>query len=148
MRINWYIHRTKEMALRAALRKEVVVDPASRDSRARLAGMVTRLLDLWKLGASEQAAVLGLSTGSRSTLARYRDGEPLADSRDLLDRAGHLLGIHKSLRILFPYDRELAYGWMTAFNQRFGARPVDLVVEHGFEGLLTIRRYLDFQRGQ
>jgi hypothetical protein len=132
----------------AALRKIEPADVASRDARARLAAMVTKLLEHWQLGAAEQAAVLGLSTASRSTLARYREGEPLADSRDLLDRAGHLLGIHKSLRILFPYDRDLAYGWMTQFNRRLGARPVDLVIEHGFEGLLALRRYLDFQRGQ
>jgi hypothetical protein len=132
----------------AALRKAEPIDVASRDARARLAAMVTKLLEHWQLGAAEQAAVLGLSTASRSTLARYREGEPLADSRDLLDRAGHLLGIHKSLRILFPYDRDLAYGWMTQFNRRLGARPVDLVIQHGFEGLLAVRRYLDFQRGQ
>lgn len=122
-------------------------DLSSRESRARLAAMITRLLEHWSLGASEQAAVLGLSSGSRSTLARYRNGEPLADNRDLLDRAGHLLGIHKSLRILFPRNRDLAYRWMTQPNARLGARPVDLILEHGFEGLLALRRYLDFQRG-
>jgi hypothetical protein len=124
------------------------VDLATRDSRSRLAAMVVRLFDHWELSAVEQAEVLGLSAGSRSTLARYRNGEPLADSRDLLDRAGHLLGIHKSLRVLFPHDRDLAYRWMTQPNRRFGARPVDVVIEHGFEGLLAVRRYLDFQRGQ
>jgi hypothetical protein len=92
--------------------------------------------------------MLGLSATSRSTLSRYRAGEPLADSRDLLDRAGHMLGIHKSLRILFPHDRDLAYRWMGTPNARIGARPVDVVVAHGFEGLLALRRYLDFQRGQ
>ena len=71
--------------------------------------MVTQLFELWRLSVGEQAALLGLSADNRSTLARYRKGDPLADSRDLLDRAGHLLGIHKSLRILFPHDRELAY---------------------------------------
>ena len=95
-----------------------------------------------------QSALLGLSASSRSTLSRYRSGEPLADSRDLIDRAGHLLGIHKSLRILFPHDRDLAYRWMGTPNVRFGTRPVDVVVVHGFEGLLALRRYLDFQRGQ
>ena len=120
----------------------------SRDARGRLARMVTRLLDHWRLPAAEQAEVLGLSAASRSTLARYRSGEPLADSRDLLDRAGHLLGIHKSLRLLFPHDRDLAYRWMTQPNRRLGGRPIDLVLEHGFEGLLAVRRYLDFQRGQ
>ena len=123
-------------------------DPRSREARGRLAAMVTRLLDHWELSAVEQAELLGLSTASRSTLARYRAGEPLADSRDLLDRAGHLLGIHKSLRLLFPHDRDLAYRWMTQPNRRLGARPVDVAIRHGFEGLLAVRRYLDFQRGQ
>ncbi len=132
----------------AVAARRTTVEPGSRDARGRLAVMVTRLLEHWKLTATEQAEVLGLSAASRSTLARYRSGEPLADSRDLLDRAGHLLGIHKSLRLLFPHDRDLAYRWMTQPNRRFGARPVDLVIEHGFEGLLAVRRYLDFQRGQ
>jgi len=110
--------------------------------------MVVRLLEHWQLAAGEQAALLGLSSGSRSTIARYRNGEPLADSRDLLDRVGHLLGIHKSLRLLFPHDRDLAYRWMTTPNRRLGGRPVDVVVAQGFEGLLAVRRYLDFQRGQ
>lgn len=127
---------------------QAAIDTSSREARSRLAVMVTRLLDHWRLSMPEQAEVLGLSPASRSTLARYRSGEPLADSRDLLDRAGHLLGIHKSLRLLFPHDRELAYRWMTQPNRRLGQRPVDLVIERGFEGLLAVRRYLDFQRGQ
>ncbi|HUN92607.1 MAG TPA: antitoxin Xre/MbcA/ParS toxin-binding domain-containing protein [Burkholderiaceae bacterium] len=134
----------------AALLAERVarVDLASRESRARLASMLMRLFEHWELSLPEQAELLGLSSASRSTLARYRAGEPLAESRDLLDRAGHLLGIHKSLRLLFPHDRDLAYRWMTQPNRRLGARPVDVVVRDGFEGLLAIRRYLDFQRGQ
>jgi len=132
----------------AVAEKHAAIEIGSREARARLAVMVTRLLGHWQLTAAEQAAVLGLSAASRSTLNRYRSGEPLADSRDLLDRAGHLLGIHKSLRLLFPHDSELAYRWMTQPNRRLGARPVDLVIEHGFEGVLAVRRYLDFQRGQ
>ena len=122
--------------------------PVTREARTRLSRMIVKLLEHWDLPATEQAALLGLSAGSRSTLSRYRAGEPLADSRDLIDRAGHLLGIHKSLRILFPHDRDLAYRWMREPNLRFGARPVDVIVTHGFEGLLAVRRYLDFQRGQ
>ncbi len=116
-------------------------DPHSRESRVALAGMVTRLFEHWQLSTAEQAALLGLSPDNRSTLARYRKGEPL------LDRAGHLLGIHKSLRILFPQDRDLAYRWMTTPNRLLGARPVDVAIDRGFEGLLALRRYLDFERG-
>lgn len=129
------------------IQAEPQLDVRGREARERLARLITQLFEHWQLSASEQAALLGLSPDNRSTLSRYRRGEPLADNRDLLDRAGHLLGIHKSLRILFPQDRDLAYRWMTTPNRRFGARPVDIVVEHGFEGLLALRRYLDFERG-
>lgn len=123
------------------------VDLSTRDARERLARMVMQLFDHWSLTTTEQAGLLGLSADNRSTLARYRKGDPLADSRDLLDRVGHLLGIHKSLRILFPHDRDLAYRWMTTPNRRLGGRPVDVALDRGFEGLLALRRYLDFERG-
>jgi hypothetical protein len=125
------------------------VDLRTRDSRERLARMLVELLDHWKLAAADQAALLGLSSQSRSTLARYRRGEPLADSADLLARAGHLLGIHKALRILFPHDLDLAYRWVLAPNRRFGgATPLDVMKRHGYEGILAVRRYLDFERGR
>jgi transcriptional regulator with XRE-family HTH domain len=120
----------------------------SRSSRERLAKLVVSLLDRWQLPPNDQAALLGLSAQSRSTVARYRRGEPLADSADLLARAGHLLGIHKALRILFPHDLDLAYRWISAPNRRFGATPLEVMKRHGYEGILAVRRYLDFERGR
>jgi len=124
------------------------VDLHSRGSRERLAKMVVSLLDHWQLPLNDQATLLGLSTQSRSTIARYRRGEPFADSADLLARAGHLLGIHKALRILFPHDRDLAYRWVSAPNRRFGTTPLNVMKRHGYEGILAVRRYLDFERGR
>lgn len=121
----------------------------TRDSRERLARMLTALFDHWALSAADQAALLGLSAASRSTVARYRRGEPLADSADLLARAGHLLGIHKALRILFPQDRDLAYRWVSTPNRRFGGTaPLEIMTRYGYEGILAVRRYLDFERGR
>jgi hypothetical protein len=125
------------------------VDLHARGSRERLARLVVSLLDHWGVALNDQAALLGLSVQSRSTIARYRRGEPLADSADLLARAGHLLGIHKALRIMFPHDRDLAYRWVSTPNRRFaGARPLDIMKRHGYEGILAVRRYLDFERGR
>ncbi|MCC6531761.1 MAG: DUF2384 domain-containing protein [Burkholderiales bacterium] len=119
-----------------------------RASRGRLARMIVQLLDHWQLSAADQAALLGLSSESRATVARYRRGEPLGDSVDLLARAGHLLGIHKALRITFPHDRDLAYRWVSTRNRRFGDRtPLELMTQ-SYEGLLAVRRYLDFERGR
>jgi hypothetical protein len=124
------------------------IDIHSRASRERLARMVVRLFEHWRLSAVDQATLLGLSGNSRSTVARYRRGEPLADSPDLLARAGHLLGIHKALRIVFPHDLELAHRWVSAPNKRFAASPLEVMRRHGFEGILAVRRYLDFERGR
>ena len=92
--------------------------PASQD-RGALAQMVMTLLDHWQLNTEDQAALLGLAASNRSALARYRKGDPIGTSRDQMERVGHLLGIHKNLRLLFPQNRELAYRWMTSRNQAF-----------------------------
>ena len=128
-------------------------DLRSRATRERLGRVVVALLDHWGLSPADQATLLGLSAQSRSTVARYRKGEPLADSADLLARAGHLLGIHKALRILFPHDRDLAYRWVSTPNRRLGDRfgqtsPLEVMKKHGYEGILAVRRYLDFERGR
>lgn len=131
-----------------------VLDPAGiadlhdQDNRKRLAGMVVRLFDHWQLAAPEQASLLGLSPDSRATIARYRKGDPLADNTDLLARAGHLLGIHKALRIMFPKDRDLVYRWVRTPNRRFGGRMPLEILKQGYEGILAVRRYLDFERGR
>jgi len=117
--------------------------------RSELAKMLMTLFSHWQLTSEEQLALLGLSTKNRSVLARYRKGDPLAPNRDLLERAGILLSIHKSLRILFPKNRDLAYAWMKQHNKAFdGSTPVDAIKEWGFTGLLMVRSYLDKARGR
>lgn len=124
------------------------IDLRQRGNRARLARMVVSLFDHWRVSASDQASLLGLSPDSRATVARYRKGEPLADSADLLARAGHLLGIHKALRIMFAHDRDLAYRWVSTPNRRFGGRTPLETMKRAYEGILAVRRYLDFERGR
>lgn len=117
--------------------------------RGALAKMVVQLFEHWKLSTEEQLALLGLGAASRSALTRYRKGEPLAQSRDLLERVGNLLAIHKNLRLLFPHNRDLAYAWMSTRNKAFGGRtPAEVVAEIGFAGLLMVRSYLDRMRSQ
>lgn len=137
-----------EPIVSAVLETVPLPDLRQRATRERLARMVVQLLDHWQISAADQAALLGLSSDSRATVTRYRRGEPLGDSADLLARAGHLLGIHKALRIMFPHDRELAYRWVSTRNRRFGDRAPLEIMTQGFEGLLAVRRYLDFERGR
>lgn len=140
---------TTSFASEPVLAAYVATGLRSRDARSSLAQVITRLFEHWNLAGVDQAALLGLSSQSRSAIAGYRRGEPLADSADLLARAGHLLGIHKALRIIFPHDRDLAYRWVTTPNRRFdGNTPLAVMLKYGFEGILAVRRYLDFERGR
>lgn len=116
--------------------------------RSAIARMLMKLFDHWGMSTEEQLDVLGLSTANRAALSRYRKGEPIAQNRDMLDRAGYLLAIHKNLRLLFPRNRDLAYSWMRTRNKAFDGRtPVEVIREWGFAGLLTVRAYLDRARG-
>ncbi|MEI6205368.1 MAG: MbcA/ParS/Xre antitoxin family protein [Desulfuromonadales bacterium] len=124
------------------------VNITSRESRESLAKMVSKLFDYWGISSADQCALLGLAPTSRMTLNRYRKGSPFDNSTDLLGRAGHLLGIHKSLRIMFPYNRDLAYRWVTAPNLRFSGKTPLEIMSNGYEGLLAVRRYLDFEQGR
>lgn len=128
----------------AVLEQQVI---ATQD-RGTLAKMVMTLFDHWKLATEDQAALLGIAPNNRAALTRYRKGEPIGTSRDQYERVGHLLGIHKNLRLLFPQNRDLAYGWMSTRNKAFdNLTPVGVIKEWGFAGLLMVRSYLDRARG-
>lgn len=123
-------------------------DMRATDDRGALAKMVMTLMEHWQLSTEDQAALLGLASGNRAALANYRSGKPIGTSRDQYERVGHLLGIHKNLRLLFPHNRDLAYRWMSTRNKAFdNLTPVDVVKEWGFAGLLMVRAYLDRARG-
>ena len=118
------------------------------DDKGALAKMVMKLLEHWQLSTEDQAALLGLANTNRAALPRYRKGEAIGTSRDQYERVGHLLGIHKNLRLLFPHNRDLVYAWMSTRNRAFDNRtPVEVIREWGFAGLLMVRAYLERTRG-
>lgn len=143
---NVFVDKLKSKGCVMGAAMERVVNPSQ--DRGALARMVMQLLDHWDLSTEDQAALLGIAATNRAALTRYRKGEPIGTSRDQYERVGHLLGIHKNLRLLFPQNRDLAYRWMTARNKAFdNLTPVDVVKEWGFAGLLMVRGYLDRARG-
>lgn len=116
--------------------------------RTRVGAILMKLFSHWQISTGDQLSLLGLSRDNRAALTKYRNGQPLSKDRDKLERAGVLLGIHTSLRLLFPHNRELAYGWMTQANRAFnGVSPVELIDEQGMAGLYMVRAYLDGQKG-
>jgi hypothetical protein len=92
--------------------------------------MLVKLFAHWNLSAEDRLCASGLATTNPDT-------------------AAHFLGIHQNLRMLFPQNRDLAYGWMTTRNAALDDRsPIAVVREHGLTGLLMIRAYLEHALGQ
>lgn len=115
--------------------------PLDVKSRTTYAKMVTLLFEHWKLSTTDQLMLLGLR--SRTTLSQYRNGSPMANKRDLIERVSYLLGIHAQLRLIFPMNENIAYGWMTAnISDFYGQTPVDIVRQRGIVGLNMLHVYL------
>ncbi len=132
----------------AQLADETSINIESSEARKKLARMVTRLFELWGLPTADQLELLGLSRTSRAQISRYRKGGALPSSRDMLDRIGWLLSIHKSLRLLYPRNESIRYTWVKRRNQILGdQRPLDIMKYQGLIGIARVARYLDFLRG-
>ena len=136
------------MPVYAPLAEETRFNLEGTDERKKLAKMVTRLFELWGLSTADQLELLGLSRTSRSQLSKYRKGGALPSSRDILDRIGWLLSIHKSLRLLYPRNENIRYTWINRQNQIFNEqKPLDVMKNQGLIGIASVARYLDFLRG-
>jgi hypothetical protein len=119
--------------------------------RKRLSGPALRtffnIAAAWQLSVAEQRALLGWPAAS--TYHKYKARDHGALSYDTLTRLSLILGIYKSLQVLYP-DRPLADGWMRMPNTNpafGGATPLSLAVNTGIDGLYRVRRLLDARRG-
>ena len=118
------------------------------DAAVILPGIFKMLGDEWGLNNEQQMRLLGLS--SRQTLANWKRAPGGATlSRDLQERLSYLLGIYKSLRILFP-DPELGRRWLFApnSNKAFGGdAPMARLLNGLVVDLAFVRQFLDYERG-
>ncbi len=118
-------------------------------STARSLGRVFwSLMERWHTSPKEQALLLGVKFHA-TKLKDWRSKNYIPEDPDKFRRVGHLAGIHKNLRILFPYNRRAVYDFMktpqsTLFH---GKSPLELIQEAGeinsYTMLAAIRRRLD-----
>lgn len=136
------------MSAMAQVAEETHINIESGEARKKLARMVTRLFELWNITTADQLELLGLSRTSRAQLSKYRNGGAVPSSRDMLDRIGWLLSIHKSLRLLYPRNENIRYTWVKRRNRILDDhRPLDIMKHQGLIGVARVARYLDFLRG-
>ena len=136
------------MPAMAQVAQEAHIKIESSEARKKLALMVTRLFELWNVTTADQLELLGLSRTSRAQISKYRSGGAVPSSRDMLDRIGWLLSIHKSLRLLYPRNDNIRYTWVKRRNRVLDdQRPLDIMTYQGLIGIARVARYLDFLRG-
>lgn len=106
-----------------------------------------RLAEQWKLRIAEQRKLLG--DPPESTFYKWKRQQDGAPGRDTIERISYLLGIWKSLQILFP-DPERADAWLHKPNAAalFGGQSaMDRMLSGNVADLYVVRQYLDAQRG-
>jgi hypothetical protein len=115
------------------------------EDRAELARMVVNLLDDWGVEAADQVNLLALPEGTRTRmLRRYQQDSPLPDDPAIMKRVEHLMGIADALRTTFPRNASIGLLWLKQPCKRLRRRrPMDIMVEDGLSGLITVRTHLD-----
>ena len=119
-------------------------------TRARLSpaaiAAFLKIVDLWDIRNEEAMSLLGgMSNGKYHELKRKQRA---ILSQDELTRISYLIGIFKSLNILF--SATLANQWVQLPNTNpmyKGASPIQLMVRLGMPAMMETRRLLDTRRG-
>lgn len=120
----------------------------SRDPKqvTALLRMTFRLFEIWRLGAHEQAILLGVR--STSTIYRWRKHGAKQLRIETLERIAHLLAIHKRLRLLFYRNPDLGRNWVRTNNKEFkGKPPIDTMLQGRISDLELVRSYLEYAAG-
>jgi hypothetical protein len=113
--------------------------------RIHLGHMVLNTLDEWGIRARDQVSMLALPDGTPTRmLRRYQDETPLPDDPAVMKRVEHLLGIADALRTTFPRNARIGILWLQQPCRRLRRRrPLDIMIEDGLSGLITVRTHLD-----
>ena len=107
---------------------------------------VGRICKKWGLSTEEGAALVDMS---ESTWKRAKKpGYSGKLSKDQVLRLSAIVGIYKALNLYFG-DR-IAQSWIKLPNAGplfHGAKPIDVLVDHGLPMFIRVRQYLDALRG-
>ena len=128
-----------------------IPDLSRTEERRRLSAAALRALfnivDRWEVRDEDTRKLLGdISNGAYYKLKLNPRGKTL--DQDRLRRISYLIGIFKSLNIL--YSQRLADQWMRLPNTNpifAGSTPLEYVVRGGQPAMDMVRRLLDARRG-
>ena len=106
------------------------------------------IFERWGLTGKQQMILLGLT--NEKTLYNWKNTPSKAQlSKDLIERASYILGIYKSLEILFE-NPSLADKWLSSQNDNRlfnGKAPLSRLLSGYVTDLAVVRNHLDSVRG-
>ena len=116
--------------------------------RMDLAVGVMEILDRWKLVDEDIMRLLGIDEGTKPRhLSRLRRGtSPIVDEGEQLERSKIILGIQRSLDLMFPLNRNMSHFWMRNRNKRLKGVPMVIMLNGGVIGMDRVWRHLDCTR--
>jgi len=99
-------------------------------------------------GCTQEEMVQMLGGVSRSTLAKYETLPRVTLSRDTLERISYILGIYKSLRVMYPTAERAnrRVRLETSEPPFLGASALDVMALGSMKHLAETRRYFDAKR--
>lgn len=119
-------------------------DPISEAEGAAMFRAAVNLFAKWGLTDEQASALVDMPVRS---YRRWKAEGPGRLSRDARARLSNLMGIHKSLRIVFS-EAQRGYDWIRAANTAFGgASALEVMLGGELTDLMRVRRYLDAERG-
>ncbi len=115
------------------------------DQVARAMAGAFRALELWGVGAKEAQAILGFP--AERTYYAWKTGQVGAVPHDTIRRLSYVLGIYKSLQLVYS-EAALADTWLKRANLAFGGQtPLERMAAGDVTDLAAVHAYLDAYRG-
>lgn len=116
-------------------------DQITDDEAAAMFRVALNLFNQWELTERQSAMLLNLS---KRTLSRWKATRmPGRLGQEGKARLSHLMGIHKSLRIIFR-EPHRGYSWIKAPNTQFDGRSaLDVMLGGTLGDLLRVRKLLE-----
>jgi hypothetical protein len=106
---------------------------------------VFNILKVWNAGNEQARRILG--SPPERTFYAWKSGKVGAVPHDTVRRLGYILGIYKSLQIVYSNPQQ-ADTWTSRPNRAFGGQtPLERMAGGDVTDLAAVHQYLDANRG-
>jgi len=124
------------------LKNEIVNNQSSKASKVALK-VFFNIMMAWRVSEKDQMNLI--DQPSRIILNQWQHGIVAGISNETYKRISYVIGIYKSLHLLFQ-NKKQADGWMLRPNSTFGGDSgLEFILKDSLTNLSFLRRYLELQ---